>query len=101
LLDHFRYIDTPDVTLQADETYVILFYTSKNNSDLVITDALNLFVAPEITITNALGGGHQGGLRVPPEIAGDRFGPNFQFIPEPTTIGLFGVAACYAMRRRR
>ena len=102
LLDHFRYIDTSDVALQVDETYVIAFYTSRNNSDLVITDARNLVVASEITITNARGGSHQGGLRMPPDIqAGDRFGPNFQFVPEPATIGLFGVAACFGMRRRR
>ena len=102
LLDHFRYIDTPDVALQVDETYVIAFYTSGHNSDRIISAAQNLVVASEITITNARGSGRQGGLRMPPDIqAGDRFGPNFQFVPEPATIGLLGVAACFGMRGRR
>jgi hypothetical protein len=72
------------------ETYVISYYTSVLG-DASITNATSLVVNPAITITNARWG-WSSGLAIPANITSmDRFGPNFQFIPEPTSLLLLGT----------
>ena len=106
LIDSFRYVDTPDITLDIGETYVIAYYSATAISDTVLTSATGLSVDPVITygplrrleIST-------GGLVLPTSLTSDdRIGPNFLFeIPEPTTLtlaglGLIGVAC---VRRKR
>ena len=84
LLDHFRYIDTPDVALVTGVEYVIAYYSDVGGGDLVITNAAGLVVHPAVVLGTARVGLNQGGLGLPPiTTEGDRFGPNFQFATVP------------------
>ena len=50
LLDGFRYVDTPDVTLAVGETYVISYYSATDSTDLVFTAVSGLSVKPAINL---------------------------------------------------
>lgn len=102
LILNFRYIDTPDVALTVGEAYVLGYYSATDTADFVIVAPNNLVVTPEITKDS--GGLFEVGfpaLAMPTRATSDRFGPNFQFVPEPTTIGLLGLGALLMLRRRR
>ena len=101
LLDHFRYADIVDVSLAVGETYVIGFYSSTTNQDAMILNAGDLQVHPFVNITQALSTGAGGGFLMPDTpCSGDRFGPNFQFIPEPAMLVLLGLSSVILLRRR-
>ena len=94
LLDHLRYADVVDVPLVVGENYVICSYSASANTDLVIYVPGNLQLHPTVDI---LGGREKtggGGLKIPDTpCVDDRFGPNFQFIPEPATTALMGLTS--------
>lgn len=109
LVDGFRYIDTPDVTLDFGETYVISFYSTDSN-DLDLTLSLSgLSVNPAITLkVPARWETDTGGLVLPSNYADAlfdpyRIGPNFQFtvVPEPTTFTLLGLASLALLTTRK
>jgi hypothetical protein len=100
LLDHFRYIDIPDVALSMGEDYVIGYYSASGSGDRVITNAYSLEVDPAINIV-AGRWGYADELGIPQNSTSeDRFGPNFQFIPEPTTVTLLGLGALSLIRSK-
>jgi len=104
LLDEFRYIDVPDVALDVDVDYVIGFYSELAMADKNITKAEDLEVNPAISIVAARWD-VAGQSQMPANIVEnpdypDRFGPNFQFIPEPGTAFLLGLGAMLLRRRR-
>lgn len=107
LIDSFRYVDTPDITLDIGEAYVIAYYSASFSSDLVITSATGLMVDPVITYgPSRRFESASGGLVLPANIiSADRIGPNFQFtpIPEPTSLVLcgLGIVGIVLMRRRQ
>jgi hypothetical protein len=87
LLNGFRYIDTPDVTLKFGESYVIAFHSSEGFKDRAITNPTGLTVNLAITFRAALA--NTGGFSMPMsnQESQHRIGPNFLFaIPEPSTL---------------
>jgi hypothetical protein len=108
LLDHFRYVDTPDITLASGEEYIIAFFSGDSGGDFMITEPDNLVIDPAITLMG-MRFNSAGGLAMPvgsgPFAA--VFGPNFQYesmaVPAPGAIflGAFGVALVRRMRRHR
>ena len=113
LIDHFRYIDVPDVALDVGEDYVIGVYSAScdpPNADRVILNADDLQVDAAIDIV-VRRWDIAGQFQMPANIyewdpyggepyAPDFFGPNFQFIPEPATIGLLALGAIFLRRRK-
>jgi hypothetical protein len=106
LLDHFRYVDTPDVSLTVGEEYVIAFFSQvSSGTDQLIYDAGSLVIDPAISIT-AGRSGSASALGIPSNtITADQFGPNFQFaiVPAPGAmlLGSIGVGLVGWLRRRR
>lgn len=101
LLDYFRYVDIPSVALSVDTDYVLGYYSDTSSADFVITNATNLQVNPAITLVNARWSSDSS-LDIPANITTeDRFGPNFQFVPEPATVSLLGLGGLALIRRRR
>ena len=93
-VDKFRYIDTPDITLEAGISYVVVFYSGSSPGDSMILRASGLVVLPDITITGSAVKMGVTGLSMPSSgDAWDRFGPNFMVasIPEPATLLLLGT----------
>jgi hypothetical protein len=111
LIDRFRYVDTPDITLTVGEEYVIAWYTPDvivpDSSDYHFSDDGEFAFAPEITRTaNSLFRGSTGGLVFPIFSDGDdnRIGTNFLFrVPEPSAVTLLGplMLALLGLTRRR
>lgn len=104
LIDGFRYTDVADVSLQAGVDYVVGFYTPSSNQDEMIyaPPLEGWWVNPAITYVEARYGGN-GSLLMPGPNATTsyyRFGPNFQFVPEPGTIALLLVGGLTLIRRR-
>ena len=101
LIDEFRYIDTPDVTLEAGRTYVISYYSATSNDDWVITNA-TFDVNSAITYVQGRWG-DANALEIPANATGDtRIGPNFQFIPAPAAaLPLLAAGGLLVSRRRR
>jgi hypothetical protein len=100
LLDSFRYIDSPDVTLAAGASYVISYFTAIDNGDFVITSG-NYSAHPAISYVQGRWG--EGPLGIPANTTIDlRIGPNFLFeIPEPATFsGALVIFGALATRRR-
>jgi hypothetical protein len=101
----FRYVDTPDVVLEKDQTYVISFFTHvADPSDTQVTSATNILnVNPVITYVSSrwdYGSGLAipGNLLSPGPFGNDRFGPNFLFsIPEPSTAALLIISCVMAL----
>lgn len=111
LIDKFRYVDTPDITLDIGEEYVIAYYSASDmigSSDLVILTPSGLSVAPAITYgPSRRREGSTGGLVLPSDTTTmHRIGPNFQFnhlIPEPSSLILLllGAVSLLCFRRNR
>lgn len=108
LIDHFRYVDIPDVLVTTGASYTIAYYSATESSDSLITSASTLLLVPEITISNARWG-YAPGLSVPTNTTNeDRFGPNFMFevsaVPEPETYAMLlaglGLLGFMASRRK-
>lgn len=103
LLDHFRYIDIPDIPLTVGEDYVIGYYSASSSGDGVIISAVNLQVDPAINIVTArFSSGLALGMPLTPT-SSDRFGPNFRFIPAPGALLLGGIGVGFVtwLHRRR
>ncbi|NLG43788.1 MAG: hypothetical protein GX547_11115 [Phycisphaerae bacterium] len=102
LIDHFRYVDVQDVVLVPGVDYVIGFFTGSSNQDrMVYAGPTDLVIDPAITYVQACYGGAPS-LAIPGPTTTTtycRFGPNFQYIPEPAALGLF-LAAGLLLRRR-
>lgn len=104
LLDSFRYVDTPDVTLAAGTAYVVSYFSAIGSGDFVITSG-SYEVNPAITY--GLGRWGDGPLGIPANTTTDlRIGPNFLFeIPEPATCCgawmMFGALVVRRLGRRR
>jgi hypothetical protein len=95
LLDHFRYVDTSDITLTAGQDYVVGFYTDRSASLDSFTDAFNLNVNPAISNITMVAGGPSFVMPTwnPPNV--NRYGPNFQFnvvpVPGAVLLGMLGM----------
>lgn len=103
LIDHFRYVDVPDVDLLAGVSYVVGFYTPSTNDDkMVYASPVGLVVDPAITYVQARYGGNGSLLMPGPSTTTTycRFGPNFQFVPEPGTLVLLLGGSLLLARRR-
>ena len=114
LLDDFRYLPIVPLPLVVGNTYVIAAHYL-NDIDALVTNAAALAVDPAITIqdyrfTPAAGLPGTVNLAYPGLIVNipplHRFGPNFQFVPEPSTlavaaVGFLGLAAFGWRRRKR
>ena len=103
LIDHFRYVDVTDVALEAGVDYVIGFYTPSSNQDTMVYAApVGLTINSAITYIEARYGGNGSLLMPGPNVTTTycRFGPNFQFIPEPASLTLLLAAGVLALRRR-
>ena len=105
LIDNFRYVDTPDITLQTGTAYVIAYYSAISSDDNVLAfNLVGLSVDPVINYGPARRWEEStGGLVLPMNTTSDhRFGPNFLFIiPEPSTILLAFVGLAGILGRRR
>ena len=102
LLDHFRYADVVDVPLTVGDSYVIGSYSLSTNTDLMIYRPGDLQVHSAVTIVGARVRTGGGGLQIPDTLCSDdRFGPSFQFIPEPATLTLLGLESLALLMKRR
>lgn len=101
LIDEFRYVDTSDVTLMVGRAYVIAYYSDQDFSDAYFRNA-TFDVDPAITYVQGRFENLGSGLSLP-GIGTDetRIGPNFQFVPAPPVLVLFGIAGLGVRRRRR
>lgn len=104
LIDHFRYIDVPDVDLAAGVDYVLGFHTASSNSDKMVYGGplIDWVVDPAITYLDARYGGSPSLAMPGPSVTTTyyRFGPNFQFVPEPGTLSLLLIGGLALLRRR-
>ncbi|MHC4119106.1 MAG: hypothetical protein ACYSWO_16555 [Planctomycetota bacterium] len=92
LINHFRYVDVPDVTLETGELYVVSAYTPEragpNVSDWMYTWISSIAVDPIVNRGRSLWRWDGAGFEMPTTDAGnERIGPNFLFdvISEPGT----------------
>lgn len=103
LVDNFRYVPVPTVTLSPGVHYVVAFHTATHNwpdVDYHIANIPQFQPNPAINYVIARWG-IGSGLALPPNLvdpngaAPYRFGPNFLFVPEPgnfTALALAGLA---------
>lgn len=87
----FRYVQIPDTILQPGN-YVIGAQYFGVSADSRVSEATGITTDPSITY---LGGRYEIGSNLPfpntPSGSGHYFGPNFQVVPEPSSIALFSI----------
>ncbi len=107
LTGEFRYVSVANIALTAGTEYVIGAYYPVGNpvAEGYRGGVTSVQVASDITITNNARDQVVGGspTLVFPDVRGaatGRFGPNFLYIPEPTTLAMLGLLS-FALPRRR
>ena len=100
LVDNSRYIDTPDLTLNAGESYVIAFYSSTIGKDWVSSGFGVVFNSTVTWIASRHAFGS--GLPAIVQTTQHKIGPNFLFVPEPSGICLAMLSLSFiGLARRR
>lgn len=101
VVDNFRYVAVPRVSLQPQYKYVVAYYTGRDRGDIVVTDLLPLQMHPFVKYTAGRWGSGDS-LAIPENTTTDyRFGPNFLFqVPEPATSVLAALSVVGLCLRR-
>lgn len=103
LIGLFRYVDTTDVTLVPGSSYSVCLFARRffhhDSADVATSENV---VTPAITLQ---GRAYKGGVSdmVYPSMSGESFlyGPNFLFVPEPSTSTLAILAIPLVVHRTR
>ena len=104
VMDGFGYQSIGGVTLNAGETYTIGAMYTPDDNDWYISSATTLVTADEVTwVQSRYPTAAEMGFVFPGLTGGTfgRIGPNFQFVPAPGALALFGLAGLGLRRRRR
>jgi hypothetical protein len=111
LVDDFRYVDAPDVTLAPGTRYVVSFFSAGDAfGDVMFGEAgtpATVSVDSALTYVQARWDWPEAGFGLPENLTAWRIGPNFLFreatpaLPVPGALLLAGLGASLAIRLRR
>ena len=105
LIDGFRYVAVPSVSLVPDKQYVVAFHTGTylSSAELEYMILENASYSPHPVIEFGFARAGDGlSLGLPPNafVNVDRFGPNFLFVPEPSALTLVCLGSVFLLRWR-
>jgi hypothetical protein len=101
LLDNFRYIDTPDLVLNTGESYVIAFHSRTIGMDAIANGHSGVVFNSKVSWTASRFASGSFGLPASVQTSQHKIGPNFLFVPEPTTIAQFVLLSLLLSTYRR